>query len=94
MNRMYGRTFRTYSFERIMQDLANAKKYGAKYIAFFKTTPVFKVNFALVNLLRVLVLRPYYRIKNRITSIGKTELDIFKRDMKRYVEMNAFFDRK
>ena len=69
-------------------------KYRQKYSTFFKTTPVFKANFALVNLLRMLVLRPYYRIKNRITSLGKTELDIFKRDMKRNVEMNAFFDRK
>jgi radical SAM superfamily enzyme YgiQ (UPF0313 family) len=34
MNRMYGRTFRTYNFERVMLDLANAKKFGAKYIAF------------------------------------------------------------
>ena len=34
MNRMYGRTFRTYSFERVMLDLANAKKNGAQYIAF------------------------------------------------------------
>ena len=69
-------------------------KYRQKYSTFFKTTPVFKANFALVNLLRMLILRPYYRIKNLITSIGKTELDIFKRDMKRNVEMNAFFGRK
>ena len=69
-------------------------KYRQKYSTFFKTTPVFKANFTLVNLLRVLILRPYYRIKNCITSIGKTELGIFKRDMKRYAEMNAFFDRK
>ena len=69
-------------------------KYRRKYSTFFKTTPVFKANFPLVNLLRMLVLRPYYRIKNLITSIGKTEMDIFKMDMKRNVEMNAFFDRK
>ena len=34
MNRMYGRTFRAYNFERVMLDLANAKNFGAQYIAF------------------------------------------------------------
>ena len=34
MNRMYGRTFRTYKFARVVDDLTNARKYGAKYIAF------------------------------------------------------------
>lgn len=66
-------------------------KYKRKYSTFFKTTPVFKANFAMVNLLRVLILRPYYRIKNFITSIGKTERDIFKKEMKRFAEMNNFF---
>ncbi|MEP9410771.1 MAG: B12-binding domain-containing radical SAM protein [Candidatus Brocadia sp.] len=66
-------------------------KYKRKYSTFFKTTPVFKANFAMVNLLRVLILRPYYRIKNFLTAIGKTERNIFERDMKRFVEMNNFF---
>ena len=34
MNRMYGRTFRAYNFERVMLDLANGKKFGAQYITF------------------------------------------------------------
>lgn len=66
-------------------------KYKRKYSTFFKTTPVFKANFVMVNLLRVLILRPYYRIKNLITSVGKTDRDIFKEDMKRFSEMNQFF---
>ena len=55
-------------------------KYKRKYSTFFKTTPVFKANFAMVNLLRVFILRPYYRIKNFITSMGKSERDIFERE--------------
>ncbi len=39
-------------------------KYKMKYSTFFKTTPVCKANFSMVNLLRVLILRPYYRMKN------------------------------
>lgn len=66
-------------------------KYKRKYSTFFKTTPVFRANFAMVNLLRVLILRPYYRIKNFIALIGKTERDIFEKDMKRFAEMNNFF---
>jgi radical SAM superfamily enzyme YgiQ (UPF0313 family) len=66
-------------------------KYKRKYSTFFKTTPVFKANFAMVHLLRVFILRPYYRMKNFITSLGKTERDIFKEDMKRFAEMNNFF---
>ena len=66
-------------------------KYRRKYSTFFKTTPAFKTNFAMINLLRVLILRPYYRIKNIITSIGKTEHDLFERDMKSLAEMNKFF---
>lgn len=69
-------------------------KYKRKYSTFFKTTPAFKANFAMVNLLRIFVLRPYYRIKNRITSIGKKERDIFDKDMKIFAEMNNFFDHK
>lgn len=66
-------------------------KYKRKYSTFFKTTPVFKANFSMVNLLRVLILRPYYRIKNFITSMGKKERDIFENDMRRFAEMNKFF---
>lgn len=67
-------------------------KYKRKYSTFFKTTPVFKANYAMVNLLRIFILRPYYRIKNFITSRGKTERDIFENDMKKFAEMNNFFD--
>ncbi|TVL96690.1 MAG: B12-binding domain-containing radical SAM protein [Candidatus Brocadia sp. WS118] len=66
-------------------------KYKRRYSTFFKTTPVFKANYAMVNLLRIFVLRPYYRIKNFITSLGKTERDIFENDMKKFAEMNNFF---
>ncbi len=38
MNRMYGRTFRTYSFERIMQDIANAKKTARNTLPLRTTT--------------------------------------------------------
>lgn len=69
-------------------------KYKRKYSTFFKTTPAFKANFAMVNLLRIFVLRPYYRIKNRIASIGKKERDIFDKDMEKFAEMNNFFDHK
>ncbi len=69
-------------------------KYKRKYSTFFKTTPAFKANFAMVNLLRIFVLRPYYRIKNFITSIGKKERDIFEKDMENFAEMNNFFDHK
>ncbi|HQU30525.1 MAG: B12-binding domain-containing radical SAM protein [Planctomycetia bacterium] len=66
-------------------------KYKRKYSTFFKTTPAFKANFLIVNLLRVIVLRPFYRIKNFFASIGKTERDMFEKDMKRFAEMNKFF---
>lgn len=69
-------------------------KYKRKYSTFFKTTPVFKANFAMVNLLMVFILRPYYRIKNFITSMGKSERDIFEREMKRLAGMNHFFNHK
>jgi hypothetical protein len=65
-------------------------KYKRKYSTFFKTTPVFKANFPMVDLLRVFILRPYYRIKNFITSMGKSEHDIFERDRKRFAEINNF----
>lgn len=67
-------------------------KYKRKYSTFFKTTPIFKANFAMLNLLRVFLLRPYYRLKNFITSLGKPERDIFKIEMKRLAEMNNFFN--
>ena len=66
-------------------------KYKRKYSTFFKTTPVFKANFAMVNLLRVFILRPYCRLKNLITSMGKSEHDIFKKEMNRLAAMNKFF---
>lgn len=66
-------------------------KYKRKYSTFFKTTPVFKTIFPGVNLLRIFILRPYYRIKNFISSLGKTEHDIFKRDMRKFIETNNFF---
>lgn len=66
-------------------------KYKRKYSTFFKTTPVFKANFAAINLLRIILLRPYYRLKNFITSIGKSERDIFKQEMKRLSDINNFF---
>lgn len=69
-------------------------KYKRRYSTFFKTTPVFKANFPLVNLIRALVLRPYYRMKNFIISIGKTERSIFEKDIERLSRMNSFFDDK
>ena len=69
-------------------------KYKRKYSTFFKTTPVFKANFPMIDLLRVFILRPYYRLKNFITSMGKSERDIFERDRKRFAEMNNFFNYK
>ncbi len=66
-------------------------KYKRKYSTFFKTTPVFKANFPLVNLLRVFLMRPYYRLKNLFVSAGKTERDLFAKDMKGFAEMNNFF---
>jgi len=68
-------------------------KYKRKYSTFFKTTPVFKANFPKIDLLRILILRPYYRIKNFITSMGRSERNIFERDRKRFAEMNNFFNR-
>ena len=67
-------------------------KYKRKYSTFFKTTPVFKANFAMVNLLRIFILRPYYRIKNFITSMGKSERDIFEKGMRILAEMNNFLN--
>jgi radical SAM superfamily enzyme YgiQ (UPF0313 family) len=66
-------------------------KYRRRYSTFFKTTPVFKANFALVNLLRVLILRPFYRVKNFISSFYMTEHAIFKAEMKKLASMNNFF---
>lgn len=34
MYQMYGRSFRTYSIERVIGDIADSKKFGAQYIAF------------------------------------------------------------
>lgn len=66
-------------------------KYRRRYSTFFKTTPVFKANFPKVNLLRIFALRPYFRIKNLITSIGKTERQIFEQEMSRITKANEFF---
>jgi hypothetical protein len=40
----------------------------------------------------MLILMPYYRIKNFIISMGKTERNIFENDVRRFVEMNKFFN--
>lgn len=66
-------------------------KYKRKYNSFLKTTPVFKANFGMITLFVVLILRPYCRIKNFFISIGKTEHDVFKNDMKKLAEVNKFF---
>jgi radical SAM superfamily enzyme YgiQ (UPF0313 family) len=66
-------------------------KYRRKHSTFFKTTPVFKASFPKINLLRILALRPYFRIKNLITSIGKTEHQIFEQEMSKIAQTNEFF---
>jgi radical SAM superfamily enzyme YgiQ (UPF0313 family) len=66
-------------------------KYKRKYFSFYKTTPAFKANFRMINLFVVLIFRPYYRMKSFFISIGKTERDIFKNDMKKVAEANNFF---
>lgn len=69
-------------------------KYKREYSTFFKTTPVFRANFPIINLLRIFILRPYYRIKNFFSSLGKTEYAIFRKDMEKFMKANNFFDRK
>lgn len=65
-------------------------KYKRRYSTFFKTTPVFKANYPLVYLIRLLLLRPYYRLKNLIVSLMNSERRIFDMEMRRYIEMNEF----
>ena len=65
-------------------------KYKRKYSTFFKTTPVFKASFPLVYIIRLLLLRPYYRLKNFFRSIMKSERELFDMEMQRYREMNEF----
>lgn len=65
-------------------------KYKKKYSAFFKTTPSFKSRFLLVYLLRLLLLRPYYRAKNTIRSLGKTEKEVFLGEMSHFNHLNDF----
>lgn len=69
-------------------------KYKRKYSTFFKTTPVFEANFPIVNLLRVFILRPYYRMKNFFSSLGKTDYAIFKQDMEKFIKVNNFFGKE
>ncbi|MCF6157416.1 MAG: B12-binding domain-containing radical SAM protein [wastewater metagenome] len=69
-------------------------KYKRKYSTFFKTTPAFKANFPLITLLRICILRPYYRMKNLFYSFIKTERALFKMEMKKFIAANNFFDRK
>lgn len=66
-------------------------KYKRRYSTFFKTTPAFKANFPKVNLLRVLALRPYFRLKNFIKYYGKTERQIFEMEMANIARTNEFF---
>lgn len=65
-------------------------KYKRKYSPFFKTTPSFKSRFPLVNLLRILLLRPYFRIKDGTRSLLRTEREIFQEDMDKFDHLNDF----
>lgn len=65
-------------------------KYKRKFSTFFKTTPCFKSRLPLVYLLRVLLLRPYYRIKNTVRSICRTEKEVFLKEMDHFNHLNDF----
>jgi radical SAM superfamily enzyme YgiQ (UPF0313 family) len=65
-------------------------KYRRKYSTFYKTTPVFRRRFLLVDLLRIFALRPYYRTKDRIRAIGKTEREAFQDQMNLFNSLNDF----
>ena len=65
-------------------------KYKKKYSTFFKTTKAFESNFPLINLIRILLLRPYFRLKDFIVSISKSEREVFEIEMRKYKEMNDF----
>jgi hypothetical protein len=65
-------------------------KYRRKYSTFYKTTPVFRRRFLLVDLLRIFALRPYYRTKDRIRTIGKTEREAFQDQMNLFNSLNDF----
>ncbi len=65
-------------------------KYWRKYSTFYNTTPVFKYRFPLVDLLRVFPLRLYYRTKDMVKAIGKTEHQVFEDQMNWYYNLNDF----
>lgn len=65
-------------------------KYRRKYSTFYKTTPVFKYRFPLVDLLRVFALRPYYRTKDTVRALRKTEREIFEDQMHWFESLNEF----
>ena len=65
-------------------------KYRRKYSTFYKTTPVFKYRFPLVDLLRVFALRPYYRTKDTIRELRKTERGIFEDQIRWFESLNEF----
>ena len=65
-------------------------KYKRKYSTFFKTTSAFESNFPLINLIRILLLRPYFRIKDFIVSLSKSEREVFDIQMRKYREINEF----
>ncbi|MEE9584829.1 MAG: radical SAM protein [Candidatus Brocadiales bacterium] len=65
-------------------------KYRRKYSTFYKTTPVFKYRFPLVDLLRVFALRPYYRTKDMVRAFGKTEREVFEDRMQQFNSLNDF----
>lgn len=65
-------------------------KYKKKYSTFFKTTQAFESNFPLINLIRILLLRPYFRLKDFIVSLSKSEREVFEIQMRKYKEMNDF----
>ncbi|MEK7369225.1 MAG: radical SAM protein [Planctomycetota bacterium] len=65
-------------------------KYRRKYSTFYKTTPAFKYRFPLVDLLRVFALRPYYKTKDTIRELRKTEREIFEDQMHWFESLNEF----
>ncbi|HHT9154034.1 MAG TPA: B12-binding domain-containing radical SAM protein, partial [Candidatus Hypogeohydataceae bacterium YC40] len=65
-------------------------KYRRKYSTFYKTTKTFKYRFPLIQLLRVLALRPYYRGKDFLSQLAKTEREIFQAEMDAFNSLNGF----
>lgn len=66
-------------------------KYKRKYSTFFKTTPIFKASYPLVYFIRLLLLRPYFRLKNFFVSLVKTQHAVFEAEMQHYKKMNDLF---